>query len=182
MDTTNSKSKRHGLLINISGNGKGKTTSALGTCMRALGRGWKVCVLQFVKNDGITGERNFCEDCTLPFEIIPLGKGFSWRPGADDSQDKAAAQAAWQEAVKRIQKAEVDLLVLDELNIAIKQGWLDSAEVIAGLKAKPAWMHIIVTGRGVTPEMIEASDLVSEIQEIKHPYQKGVKAQKGIEF
>lgn len=74
------------------------------------------------------------------------------------------------------------MLVLDELNIAIKQGWLDSAEVIAGLKAKPAWMHIIVTGRGVTPEMIEASDLVSEIQEIKHPYQKGVKAQKEIEF
>jgi len=176
------KDKRHGLLINITGNGKGKTTSALGTSLRALGWGWKVSVLQFVKNAGKTGEKQFADNFEKLFEIIPLGAGFSWRKDADECKDKECAEAAWKLAKEYIEKAEVDLLVLDELNIALKKGWLDAGEVIAGLKQKPAWMHIIATGRGALPEIIEASDLVSEIQEIKHPFQSGVKAQKGIEF
>jgi cob(I)alamin adenosyltransferase len=176
------RDKRTGLLINISGNGKGKTTSALGTCLRALGWGWKVSVLQFVKSTGKTGEKQFADNSALPFEIIPLGAGFTWRKDTDENEHKACAAAAWELAKKYIEKAEVELLVLDELNIALGKGWLDSSEVIDGLKQRPAWMHIIVTGRGVLPELAKASDLVSEIQEVKHPYKKGVKAQKGIEF
>lgn len=176
------RDKRHGLLINITGDGKGKTTSALGTSLRALGWGWKVSILQFVKNAGKTGEKQFADSSELPFEIIPLGAGFSWRKDADKGKDKECAEAAWKLAKEYIAKAEVDLLVLDELNIALKLGWLNTDEIISGLKLKPEWMHIIVTGRGAPQEVIGASDLVSEIKEIKHPFQSGVKAQKGIEF
>jgi cob(I)alamin adenosyltransferase len=176
------RDKRHGLLINITGDGKGKTTSALGTSLRALGWGWKVSVLQFVKNAGKTGEKQFADNSDLPFEIIPLGAGFSWRKNADECKDREAAEAAWELTREYIDKAEVDLLVLDELNIALKLGWLNTNEVIAGLKQKPDWMHIIVTGRGAPQKIIEASDLVSEIKEIKHPFKSGIKAQKGIEF
>jgi cob(I)alamin adenosyltransferase len=176
------KDKRRGLLINITGDGKGKTTGALGTSLRALGWGWKVSVLQFVKNAGKTGEKQFADNSELPFEIIPLGAGFSWRKDADECKDKECAEAAWNLAKEYIAEAEVDLLVLDELNIALKKGWLNAAEIIDGLKQKPAWMHIIATGRGALPEIVKAFDLVSEIKEIKHPYKQGIKAQKGIEF
>jgi cob(I)alamin adenosyltransferase len=178
----NVRDKRQGLLINITGNGKGKTTSALGTALRALGWKWKVSVLQFVKSAGKTGEKQFADNSELPIEIIPLGAGFTWRPNADEKKDKECAEAAWKMAKQYINSAEVDLLVLDELNIALKKGWLEPAEVIDGLKQKPSWMHIIATGRGALPEIIEAFDLVSEIKEIKHPYTQGIKAQKGIEF
>ena len=177
-----SREKRHGLLINITGNGKGKTTSALGTSLRALGWGWKVSVLQFIKNAGRTGEKQFADNTDLPFEIIPLGAGFTWRKAAETSEDKKCAEAAWNLAKEYIAKAEVDLLVLDELNIALKQKLVDVSEVLEILKQRPAWMHVIVTGRGALPEVIEASDLVSELKEIKHPFQQGIKAQKGIEF
>ena len=176
------RDKRHGLLINITGNGKGKTTSALGTSLRALGWGWKVSILQFVKNAGKTGEKQFADNFGKTFEIIPLGAGFSWRKDKDKHKDKECAEAALKLAEEYIDKAEVDLLVLDELNIALKLGWLEAEKVIKVLKQKPAWMHIIVTGRGAPREIINASDLVSEIKEIKHPFQSGIKAQKGIEF
>jgi cob(I)alamin adenosyltransferase len=176
------RDKRKGLLINITGNGKGKTTSALGTSLRALGWGWKVTILQFVKNAGKTGEKQFADNSELPFEIIPLGAGFTWRKDADETKDKECAEAAWELAKEYIKEEKVDLLVLDELNIALKKGWLVPAEIIEGLKQKPSWMHIIVTGREALPEIVEAFDLVSEIQEIKHPFQKGINAQKGIEF
>jgi len=176
------RDKRHGLLINISGNGKGKTTSALGTSLRALGWGWKVSVLQFIKNAEKTGEKQFAENSELPFEIIPLGAGFSWRKNADENKDKECAEAAWELAKEYIKEEKVDLLVLDELNIVLAKGWLNAAEIIDTLKERPEWMHVIVTGRGALPEVISASDLVSEIQEVKHPYTQGIKAQKGIEF
>ena len=177
-----SREKRHGLLINITGNGKGKTTSAVETSLRDLGWGWKVSVLQFIKNAGKTGEKQFADKTDLPFEIIPLGAGFTWRKAAETSEDKKCAEAAWNLAKEYIVKAEVDLLVLDELNIALKQKLVDLSEVLEILKQRPAWMHVIVTGRGALPEVIEASDLVSELKEIKHPFQQGIKAQKGIEF
>lgn len=176
------RDKRKGLLINITGNGKGKTTSALGTSLRALGWGWKVSILQFVKSSRRTGEKQFADNSELPLEIIPLGAGFSWRKGADENKDKKCAESAWELAKEYINKAEVDLLVLDELNIALKKGWLNASEILTGLKQKPSWMHIIITGRGALPELIDASDLVSEIQEIKHPFNQGIKAQKGIEW
>jgi cob(I)alamin adenosyltransferase len=176
------REKRRGLLINITGNGKGKTTSALGTALRALGWGWKVSVLQFVKNGGTTGEKRFADNTDLPFEIIPLGAGFTWRKNADETEDKACAENAWKLVKDYIAKEGVDLLILDELNIALKAGWLDVQEVIENLKQRPSWLHVIVTGRGALPEMIEASDLVSELMEIKHPFNSGISAQKGIEF
>ena len=176
------RDKRHGLLINITGNGKGKTSSALGTSLRALGWGWKVSCLQFIKNAGVTGEKNFADNTELPFEIIPLGAGFTCRKNADENKDIECAEAAWELAKIYIKEAKVDLLVLDELNIVLKKGWLNNAEVIDELKQRPAWMHIIVTGRDAVPEIIEASDLVSEVQELKHPFKQGIKAQKGIEF
>ena len=176
------RDKRHGLLINITGNGKGKTTSALGTSLRALGWGWKVSVLQFVKSAGKTGEKQFADNSELPFEIIPLGAGFSWRKDADEAQDIECAEAAWKLVKEYITKAEVDILVLDEINIALKKGWLNVEDVLVGLKQRPAWMHVIMTGRGALPEVIEVADLVSELKEIKHPYKQGIKAQKGIEF
>ena len=176
------RDKRHGLLINITGNGKGKTSSAMGTSLRALGWGWKVSMLQFIKNAGITGEKQFADNTQFPFEIIPLGAGFTWRKDADKNEDKKCAEAAWELVKKYIQEEKVDLLVLDELNIALKQGFLSPTEVIAGLQQRPKWMHIIVTGRDALPEIIKISDLVSEIKEIKHPFQKGITAQQGIEF
>jgi cob(I)alamin adenosyltransferase len=176
------RDKRHGLLINITGNGKGKTTSALGTSMRALGWGWKVTALQFVKDAGRTGEKLFADNSSLPFEIIPLGAGFTWRKDADECKDIECAELAWEMAKQYIEKAEVDLLVLDELNIALNKGWLKTSEVIDALKQRPSWMHVIITGRDAPSKIIEASDLVSEVQEIKHPFQKNIKAQKGIEF
>lgn len=176
------RDQRHGLLINITGDGKGKTTSALGTSLRALGWGWKVSVLQFVKSAGRTGEKQFADNSQLPIELIPLGAGFSWRKDAAEGKDKACAEVAWELVKEYIAKAEVDLLVLDELNIVLQKGWLKIDEVINDLTQKPAWLHIIVTGRGALPKMIAACDLVSEIQEVKHPYRQGIKAQKGIEF
>jgi cob(I)alamin adenosyltransferase len=176
------REKRRGLLINITGNGKGKTTSALGTALRALGWGWKVSVLQFVKTGGNTGEKRFADNTDLPFEIIPLGAGFTWRNNADETEDKTCAENAWKLVKDYIAQEKVDLLILDELNIALKAGWLDVQEVIADLKQRPSWLHVIVTGRSALPEMIEASDLVSELMEIKHPFNSGLSAQKGIEF
>ncbi len=182
MITEIQKNKRHGLLINITGNGKGKTTSALGTAMRALGWGWNVKVIQFIKSSSATGEKKFADDTSLPFELQPLGAGLTWKSQYSEAEHIRRAQAAWAEVTKIILADQTDLLILDELNIALDKQWLAIDEVINTFKQRPAWQHIIVTGRYAPPEIIEASDLVSEIQEIKHPYKAGISAQKGIDF
>ncbi|MHB9138141.1 MAG: cob(I)yrinic acid a,c-diamide adenosyltransferase [Victivallaceae bacterium] len=169
------RTKRHGLLINITGDGKGKTSSALGTFLRALGRNWNVAVIQFIKNDSDTGERHFAAASGLPFEIFSMGTGFAWRKNGSPDQDIQCAENAWRKVVECIAGEQTDLLALDELNIALDK-------IIAGLRARPHWMHVIITGRNALPQLIEVSDLVSEIREVKHPFSAGIPAQQGIEF
>lgn len=176
------RAKRHGLLINITGAGKGKTTSALGVCLRALGWNWKVAVIQFIKNDSDTGERHFAAASGLPFEIFSMGAGFTWRKNGSHDQDIQCAENAWRKVVECIAGGQTDLLVLDELNIALDKKYLALDKIIAGLRARPHWMHVIITGRNAPPQLIEVSDLVSEIREVKHPFNAGIPAQQGIEF
>jgi cob(I)alamin adenosyltransferase len=176
------REKRHGLLINITGPGKGKTTSALGTCLRALGWNWKVAVIQFIKNDSETGERHFGDVSGMPFEICSLGAGFTWRKSGSSNEDIQCAENAWQKAGEYLAEGRVDLLVLDEFNIALDKKYLPLDKVIATLRDRPSWMHVIITGRNAPAALIEACDLVSEIREIKHPFNAGIPAQKGIEF
>lgn len=176
------RAKRHGLLINITGPGKGKTTSALGVCLRALGWNWQVAVIQFIKNDSETGERKFAAASGLPFEIFSMGAGFSWRKGGCLSEDVQCAENAWSKAEEYLAGGKTDLLVLDELNIALDKKYLLTDKIIAGLRGRPHWMHVIITGRNAPPQLIEVCDLVSEIHEVKHPFNAGISAQKGIEF
>jgi cob(I)alamin adenosyltransferase len=176
------RNKRHGLLINITGHGKGKTTSALGTCLRALGWGWKVAVIQFIKNDCETGEKHFAATSGLPFEICSMGAGFTWRKNGSRDQDIQCAENAWRKVVECIDAGQTDLVVLDELNIALDKKYLALDKIIAGLRSRPPWMHVIITGRNAPPQLIEVSDLVSEIREVKHPFNAGIPAQQGIEF
>ena len=176
------RAERRGLLINITGDGKGKTTSGLGTCLRALGWGWQVTVIQFVKSNQDTGEKRFAGQTAMPLRFMTLGAGFSWQPEQSGRSHRDCAAAAFELAADYLVNGKADLLMLDELNIALQKGWLDPAAVIRTLQSRPAWQHVIVTGRGALPELIAASDLVSEIKEIKHPYRAGIAAQQGIDF
>lgn len=176
------RNKRHGLLINITGHGKGKTTSALGTCLRAMGWGWKTAVIQFIKSDCETGEKHFAVKSGMPFEICSMGAGFTWRKNGSLNQDIQCVENAWRQAEKYLADEHIDLLVLDELNIALDKKYLSIDNVIAALRGRQPWLHVIITGRNAPVELIEVCDLVSEIQEIKHPFKQGLAAQKGIEF
>jgi cob(I)alamin adenosyltransferase len=175
-----SKGKQSGLLIVYTGHGKGKTTAALGTVFRALGRGMRVAVIQFIKGKWKTGERTFAE--SLPgLEFHVMGKGFTWE--SDDlSRDKAAACAAWETARRFIESKERDLVVLDEITYAFHYGFLALDDVLATLRARPQNVHIIVTGRNAPEALIEAADLVTEMRPVKHPFEQGVPAQIGIDF
>jgi len=176
------KDSREGLLINITGNGKGKTTSALGTCMRALGWGWQVSIIQFIKNEQENGEKRFAATISQGLEMVQCGLGLTHNSKASKAQHIEAACEAWEKAKSHLQSEKADLLVLDELNIVLKLGWLDIDDVINALQKRPKWMHVIITGRNAPDKLIAASDMVSEIKEIKHPYKSGTKAQKGIEY
>ena len=173
---------RHGLLINITGNGKGKTTSGLGTCLRALGWGWKVAVIQFVKANQDTGEKHFADQTTLPLAMFTLGGGLSRTLPPEGLSHQDCAVRAFKLAADYLTNEKVDLLMLDELNVAMSKGWLETTEVVAALQRRSKWLHVIVTGRGAPPELIAVSDLVSKIQAVKHPYQSGIPAQPGIDF
>jgi cob(I)alamin adenosyltransferase len=174
------KGKQRGLLIVYTGHGKGKTTAALGTVFRALGRGMRVAVVQFIKGKWKTGERTFAE--TLPgLEFHVMGKGFTWE--SDDlSRDKAAACAAWDAARRFIESKERDLVVLDEITYAFHYGFLALDDVLATLRGRPQNVHVIVTGRNAPEALIEAADLVTEMRAVKHPFEQGVPAQIGIDF
>ncbi|MDD3119029.1 MAG: cob(I)yrinic acid a,c-diamide adenosyltransferase [Victivallales bacterium] len=176
------KERRRGLVLNFTGNGKGKTTGALGTAIRALGWGWRVAILQFVKDDRDTGERRFLAGLPHPPEFLSLGRGATWTPDVNPEQHRTAAARAWQIAAARLNNPDIDLLILDELNIALHQGWIDPDIVIAALQHRPTTMHVIITGRHAPEKLLAASDLVSEINELKHPFQHGIMAQPGIEY
>ena len=170
-----------GLVIVNTGNGKGKTTAALGLLMRASGWEKRACMLQFIKNLGSSGgELNAARK--LGLEVIPCGDGFTWQ-SKDLGQSAVLARAAWQEAQQRILGGAYDLVILDEFTYPLNLGWLDTREVLGWLKVnKPAALHLVITGRNAPSELIDYADLVTEMREIKHPYNEGLPAQKGIEF
>ena len=175
------KTIEKGLLIVHTGKGKGKSTAAFGMVMRCIGHGMKVGVIQFIKGAWDTGERwvleKFPELCT----IKALGEGFTWET-QDRARDIAHARAAWDEGKKLMADPTVKLVLLDEINIALRYDYLPIEEVIAFLKEKRPDLHVVLTGRNAKDELIAIADLVTEMEMVKHPFRDGVKAQKGIEF
>jgi cob(I)alamin adenosyltransferase len=172
---------RKGLLIVNTGDGKGKTTAALGTILRAWGRGMRPCIIQFMKSEtGQWGEVKAARK--LEIEWHSLGDGFTWR-SKDMDETIAKAQHAWTVAQEKIASDKYDLILLDEFTYPLQFGWLDINEVLAWLKEnKPPGLHLIITGRGAPSELIQMADLVTEMLVIKHPYEQGINAQPGIEF
>ena len=175
------KTEERGLLIVYTGAGKGKSTAAFGMVLRCLGHGMRVGVVQFVKGAWGTGERTVLARFPDLVTCRAMGEGFTWDT-QDRARDIAAARAAWEVATQMIADQSYRLVLLDELNIVLRYGYLPVAEVMAELKAKPRDLHIVVTGRNAPAELVEAADLVTEMTLVKHPFRAGVKAQAGIEF
>ena len=170
-----------GLLIVHTGNGKGKSSSAFGMVVRSLGWGMKVGIVQYVKGKWESCERNFFEanPDLVTYEV--MGEGFTWDT-QDRALDIAAARAAWERSKQLILDPAYDFVVLDELNIVMRDDTLPADEVIAFLKDRPLTTHICITGRSAKPELLELADLVTEFAEVKHPFKAGFKAQKGVEY
>lgn len=175
------KTKEKGLLVVNTGDGKGKSTAAFGMMVRALGWGMRVAVVQFVKGDWETGERNFLEARPGLVTYAVMGEGFTWETQSRE-RDAAAALAGWNRARALIADDVHDLVILDELNIVLSHGSLPLAGVLDSLVARPPTKHVVVTGRGAPAELIALADLVTEFREVKHPYRAGFMAQKGVEF
>jgi cob(I)alamin adenosyltransferase len=176
-----SKQIEKGLLIVHTGPGKGKSTAAFGLALRMIGHGRPVGIVQFIKGAWGTGERAVLERFGDLVSWHTMGEGFTWET-QDRARDVAAAERAWAKAMELIHRPGMALVVLDELNIALRYDYLDEAEVIAGLQARPEGVHVVVTGRNARAGMIEAADLVTEMTVVKHHFSAGVKAQAGIEF
>jgi cob(I)alamin adenosyltransferase len=170
-----------GLLIVHTGKGKGKSTAAFGLLLRALGHGWPCGVVQFIKGAWDTGERRALARFPDQLTWHTMGEGFTWET-QDRARDMAAAAAAWAKAQELIAAPEIKLLVLDELNIALRYDYLSLAEVVAALRSRRPGLHIVITGRNAKPELLDAADLVTEMNLVKHHFAAGVKAQAGIEF
>lgn len=172
---------RRGLLIVNTGDGKGKTTAALGLILRAWGRGMRPCVIQFMKSEtGQWGEVRAARK--LEIEWYSLGDGFTWT-SRDMDETIAKARHAWSAAQEKIASDEYDLILLDEFTYPLQYGWLDCSEVLHWLKEhKPSRLHLIITGRDAPQELTDMADLVTEMKSIRHPYEQGIKAQTGIEF
>lgn len=171
----------YGLLLVHTGNGKGKSSSAFGMVARALGHGMKVGVVQFIKGAASTGEEAFFRRFPEEVRWFVMGEGFTWET-QDRQRDIAMTDEAWKVARMLLADESVGLVVLDELNIALKHGYLQLDEVLADIEARPLLQHVVVTGRGAQLGMIEAADTVTEMSLVKHAFKSGVKAQKGIEF
>lgn len=175
------KTVEKGLLIVHTGKGKGKSTAALGMVLRAIGHGMRVGIVQFVKGKRETGERAVLDRFPDLVEIHALGEGFTWET-QDRERDIAAARTAWDTAQRLIADPDCRMVVLDELNIVLRYGYLPLEEVLAVLAARAPNTHVVVTGRNAPDALIEAADLVTEMTMVKHPFRGGVKAQPGIEF
>lgn len=175
------KTEERGLLIVHTGKGKGKSTAAFGMVCRAVGHGMKVGIVQFIKGNWATGEKAVFNLLSERIDHKVMGEGFTW-----DTQDRAAdmamARKGWEEVLRMISDPAYAMVLADELNIALRYGYLPVEEVVAGLTARPPMKHVIVTGRNAPEELIAAADLVTEMVQVKHPFRDGVKAQRGIEF
>ena len=175
------KNPQKGLVIVNTGSGKGKSTSAFGLLLRAWGRGFRVCVVQFIKAEtGQWGEIKAAKK--LGIDWSTTGDGFTWT-SRDLDETMARALHGWEIAKGKIASNDYDVIILDEFTYAMHFGWIDTSQVIDWLKAnKPEELHLVITGRDAPPELIDYADLVTEMVEVKHPYQQGIKAQPGIEF
>ena len=174
---------RQGLILINTGPGKGKTPAALGTALRAVGNGLRVLMLQFLKGSWHYGELDAVKAFGDQFVMKQMGRGFVKIGGAEtDPEDIRMVEQAWEEARQAILSGEWDMVILDEINYAISYGMLDPANVVETLKSRPPMVHVILTGRNAHPSLVEVADTVTEMREIKHAYQKGILAQRGIEY
>lgn len=179
-DETRTTQPRRALVVVNTGNGKGKTTAALGVLFRAWGRGYHVVMMQFIKSTTSNyGETKAAKKIGL--EVVSLGGGFTWL-SKDIEKDKALARELWEQCKAKIGSGEYDIVVLDEFTYPLTYGWLPTDEIIDFLKTRPARTHVVITGRDAPEALIAYADLVTEMREIKHPFQQGLKAQPGIEF
>lgn len=170
-----------GVALLLTGNGKGKSSSAFGMVMRALGYGQKVGVIQFIKGQQLSGEEIYLREHCPQVEFHQMGTGFTWNT-QDRSGDKAAAEATWAKAVPMLQNPEFDLVILDELTYMIAYDYLDADMIINAIQARPEGQSVVVTGRGGGTALQEAMDTVSEVKEIKHAFKAGIKAREGVDF
>jgi len=174
---------RRGLILINTGPGKGKTTAALGTALRAVGNGMRVLMLQFIKGSWHYGELEAAQALGPNFILKQMGRGFVKVGGAEtDPEDVRLVEAAWDEAREAIYSGDWDIVILDEINYAISYKMLDPAVVAEALRNRPEMVHVILTGRNAHPLLVELADTVTEMREAKHAYQKGILAQRGIEY
>jgi len=176
------RDREKGLVLVFTGDGKGKTTAALGLVLRTLGHGEQVAVVQFIKGGWQPGEARALELFGEALHWHALGEGFTWET-QDRDRDRALVQQAWQRSLLYLADASRKLVVLDEVNVAMKLGYLDPSEVLAGLQCRPPLTHVALTGRGAPPALLEQADLVTEMKLVRHPFrEQGVRAQAGIEY
>ena len=176
------RNKEKGLIIVNTGNGKGKTTAALGMVMRSLGHGFRVTVIQFIKGAWEPAEKAVLGQWSDQLEFYAMGEGFTWET-QDRDRDIEMAQKAWAKAVEAIANPDIKVTLLDEVNVALKLGYVSVEQVLEGLAQKPEDSHVILTGRGAPDGLMEKADLVTEMTLVKHPFkEQGIKAQAGIEF
>ena len=175
-----SPSKRKGLVVVNTGEGKGKTTAALGILFRAWGRDMRVCMLQFIKpTTSNYGENRAAKK--LGIELVSVGSGFTWL-SKDLDEDTALAQHGWEMAKEKLSSGDYDVVILDELTYPITFGWIGVDDVLSALRDRPPALHVVITGRDADQKLVDYADLVTEMRAIKHPYDSGIKAQPGIEF
>ena len=172
---------KKGLILIHTGDGKGKSTAAFGTAVRALGRGYKIAIVQFIKGNWKTGESKFFQNLGEQCQMSSMGEGFTWDTKNFD-QDVATAKRAWEKCRALLHDDVHQLVIFDEINYVIHYNFLDLQMIIAELKKKPPMKHVILTGNHAPAELIAIADLVSEMKCIKHPYQEGIKAQPGIDY
>ncbi len=173
--------QRKGLVIIYTGDGKGKTTAALGLAFRALGRGWRVAMVQFIKGKWKTGEGMMAEELRGRIDAFAMGDGFTWVT-QNYAQDVASARSAWAKCLELLADPRYQVVIFDELNYVVKYNFLSVDEVLEGLRRKRPETHVLITGRDAAPALIEQADLVTEMREVKHPYRTGLKAQPGIDY
>lgn len=170
-----------GVLVVNTGPGKGKSSSGLGMVLRAIGHGMRVAVVQFIKARTDTGEMLFFKRYPDAAEVYVMGGGFTWET-QDKARDAAEAKAAWTQAQRFLSDPSCNLVLLDELNIALRYGYLDLALVLSDLQSRPAMQHVVITGRNAPQELIDVADTVTEMTLVKHAFKAGVKAQPGVEW
>ena len=170
-----------GLVIVYTGAGKGKTTAAMGMALRCIGHGMKVAIVQFIKGAIDTAEERVLKSFGEQVVFLRMGEGYTWET-QDRARDIGMAQKAWAAAAEFLRNPAYAMVILDEFNIALQHDYVQLADVLPVLQARPPMQHVVITGRGAKKELIEAADLVTEMGQMKHPFRKGIKAQKGVEF